>query len=407
MPIFNNIKERGHMYKEHYSRFLSKHPDTLYFNTHSHHIWPDVTRDAVLQYWDDSASYVDDKWRDLIFQKVIPEAQSHIAKILNLSSHNMIAFAPNTHEFIVRLVSCLNLSKRVKIVTTDSEFISFERQISSLEKSNFGIDVVRVPVMPYHTFSDRFRAEASGLGSNDMIFVSQVFFNTGFHPNLDYLYWLIMDITKNPLNRPIIVVDGYHGFCAVPTNLRNFFNHIFYIAGGYKYAQSGEGACFMTVPPNCYLRPINTGWFTEFRSFKKGFKASSVTFPYDGFRFWGATFDPTGLYRFNAVMNLFKELGLTIDGIHRHIAGLQELFLEELIEIDHPKLYLENMATPNNPNIRGHFLSFNIDNATRLVEGLRSVGVVVDSRDQFLRFGFGLYHDEDDVHQLIEKIKNI
>ena len=33
---------------------------------------------------------------------------------------------------------------------------------------------------------------------------------------------------------------------------------------GYKYAQFGEGLCFLRVPPGCQLRPADTGWFADF-----------------------------------------------------------------------------------------------------------------------------------------------
>ena len=69
--------------KSHYSHFLSKDKGLLRFTAHSHHYWPDVTRDAVLACWDDAAKYVDDKWSH-IFGEVIPRAQGSIASILDL-----------------------------------------------------------------------------------------------------------------------------------------------------------------------------------------------------------------------------------------------------------------------------------------------------------------------------------
>ena len=37
-----------------------------------------------------------------------------------------------------------------------------------------------------------------------------------------------------------------------------------YLAGGYKYAMAGEGACFMHCPPGFGARPRNTGWYASF-----------------------------------------------------------------------------------------------------------------------------------------------
>ena len=47
-------------------RFLAANPGRLHFAAHSHHPWPDVTRQAVLDGWDDAARLMDRKW-DRIF----------------------------------------------------------------------------------------------------------------------------------------------------------------------------------------------------------------------------------------------------------------------------------------------------------------------------------------------------
>ena len=49
------------MYQQFYQRFLQANAGKQHFACHSHHYWPDVTRDAMLEYWDDTARLVDDK----------------------------------------------------------------------------------------------------------------------------------------------------------------------------------------------------------------------------------------------------------------------------------------------------------------------------------------------------------
>ena len=76
----------------------------------------------------------------------------------------------------------------------------------------------------------------------------------------------------------------------------------FYVAGGYKYAMAGEGACFLHVPPSAAsLRPRNTGWFAAFEALDEKV-AGRVPYSSGAMRFMGATFDPSGLYRLNATM---------------------------------------------------------------------------------------------------------
>ena len=58
-----------------------------------------------------------------------------------------------------------------------------------------------------------------------------------------------------PKNRTFVVIDGYHGFMAMPTMLESIQDRAFYVAGGYKYAMSGEGVCFLHSPPGYGLAP--------------------------------------------------------------------------------------------------------------------------------------------------------
>ena len=88
------------MLRAHFAPALAGEPGRLHFAAHSHHLWPDVTRDAVLECWDDAARLVDGKW-DRILGEVVPRAQAHVARVLDLARPEQIAFAPNTHELVV------------------------------------------------------------------------------------------------------------------------------------------------------------------------------------------------------------------------------------------------------------------------------------------------------------------
>ena len=79
------------MYKHLYKRFLEHNQGTLNFAAHSHHYWPDATRDAMLQYWDDTAKMVGDKW-DHVFGTVVPDAQKYVAQYLDLPHPEQIVF---------------------------------------------------------------------------------------------------------------------------------------------------------------------------------------------------------------------------------------------------------------------------------------------------------------------------
>ncbi|MEK7863009.1 MAG: aminotransferase, partial [Chloroflexota bacterium] len=155
-------------YKKHYSRFLKGLGGKLHFAAHSHYPWPDRTREAALACWDDAAELVDAKWGRTL-GPVLGAAQRSVAAAIGWPDPSCIAFAPNTHELVNRLLSCLPPNRPPRILTSDSEFHSFARQAARLEED--GAKVVRVPVEPFETFVPRLTKEAK-TGKYDMVFVS-------------------------------------------------------------------------------------------------------------------------------------------------------------------------------------------------------------------------------------------
>ena len=387
-------------YKSHFSRFLGAHPQRLHFAAHSHHPWPDVSFDAHSQAWLDAAQLGDSKW-DKVFGEVIPKAQAHVARVLNLPDPRSIVFAPSTHELVMRLLSCLPRlplpHSPVHVLTTDGEFHSFARQMKRYEEDGLA-RVTRVPVEPYETFSQRFAA-AAGQRSYDLVYFSQCFYNTSFRIADPAA---LVAAVKTP--ETFIVIDGYHAYMAVPTDLSQIAARVFYTAGGYKYAMAGEGACFMHCPPGVAQRPLNTGWFAAFGTLTKTQNAAQVPYAEGGQRFMGATFDPAPLYRLNAVQDWLQGLGVGVEEIRRHVEMLQARFLEL-----RQKLGLMQQATlmppPGTP--RGNFLIFRHREAQDWQRKLLSAGVVTDCRDDRLRFGFGIYQEPVDVDAALARIQQL
>ena len=377
------------MYQQFYQRFLQANAGKQHFACHSHHYWPDVTRDAMLEYWDDTARLVDDKWQ-YIFTEKVPQTQQLIADILQLPQPEQIVFAPNTHELVMRLLSCFDLRQPLHILTTDSEFHSFSRQVKRLaEYDNVKVDVI--PTEPYATFEQRF-ITAAGANPYQLIFCSQVFFNSGVAlPDLTGFVQKLAACTE-----AMIAIDGYHAFMALPTDLSAIAERIFYLAGSYKYAQGGEGCCFMAVPVSSMDRPLYTGWFAEFGTLAAE-KSATVLYSEDGYRFAGATMDFSALYRLNAVLRLFKQQGISVGRIHQYVQQLQQSFLAKLAEAKHAKLHAGCLLT-NSLECHGHFLTFRCGNPAEVAElaaMLKRHGIETDYRGDRLRFGFALYHNSE------------
>jgi kynureninase len=375
--------------KSQFTRFLESDPERLHFAAHSHHPWPDVSFGAHRQAWIDASERMDDKW-DHIYESVLPRLRSRIGSLLHLAHDDSIVFAPSTHEFVVRLFSCFE--PPVRILSSDAEFHSFTRQSRRWEEEGLAI-VDRVPAEPFDTFAERFTAEARS-AAHDMIFLSQVFFDSGFVvPEIDRIVSSVSEA------RVFIMIDGYHAFMAMPVDLSTIQERVFYIAGGYKYAMSGEGVCFMHCPPGYGERPVNTGWYASFGHLESGFD-SKTPYAADGSRFAGATFDPSGLYRMIAVLTWLESRGVDPGQIHSHVADLQDLFLEK------SQLWPGRLV-PERPMPRGNFLTFQSENAGDHYHALHARKVITDYRRDRLRIGFGVYHGPEDVERLVEIVDQL
>ena len=383
--------------KDLFSRALSLDPERLHFAAHSHHLWPDASFDGQLRAWVEANRFADRKW-DVIFGDVVPEAQGHVARELNLPSPDSVVFAPNTHELLLRIVSGVE-ARPVRILSTDGEFHSFRRQSQRWEESGDAV-LTRVPLEPFDTFPDRF-IDAARTGGFDLIVVSQVFFRTG------QVFDRIGELAAlaDPAG-PWVLIDGYHGFMATPTDLSAVADRVFYVAGGYKYAMAGEGACFLHAPPGFCPRPGITGWFAECGVLER--PPGGVQYRTDGGRFWGATFDASALYRFNGVRRMLDDAGLATADVAAHARGLMKRFQDAVAAGKTGGLAGADLINPvAGETARARFLAFRHQDAQTWRARLLEAGVVTDVRDDVIRFGFGLYQDEADLERLIEACERV
>ena len=186
------------------------------------------------------------------------------------------------------------------------------------------------------------------------------------------------------------MIDGYHAFMAIEAPFGGSApRSAFYLGGGYKYAMSGEGCAFLHAPPGYGERPPITGWFAEFEDLT--LPPGSVGYRKDAMRFMGATFDASGLYRFNAVQRILKENGLTTARISAHVTALQEQLLHKVAGTRFGEA--ERLNDPGD----ARFLAFRSSNAQRWSGELETRNCITDVRGDVLRVGLGIYHDESDI----------
>jgi selenocysteine lyase/cysteine desulfurase len=376
-------------FKQLFTRSLAADPTRLHFASHSHHLWPDASFEGQVDAWNDAARLADRKW-DKVMEEVWPEAQGHVARELGTGQPDAVVFSSNTHDFLIRLVTAApRAGAALRVLTTDGEFHSARRQFARWAEEGW-ITLDRVEAEPFDTLSDRFVREARS-GDHDFILVSQVLFGSGCtFDRIDELAALARP------EGPWVVIDGYHAFMALDAPFgAEPAGAAFYLGGGYKYAMAGEGCAFLHAPAGFGRRPPVTGWFAEFEDLS--LPPGSVGYAKDATRFLGATFDPSGLYRFNAVQRMLAAQELTTARISHHVRALQEQLLAALSAT---ALSAAELLNPLGGRPHARFLAFRSPKAQRWYADLKARNCITDVRGDVLRIGFGIYQDEGDVARL-------
>jgi selenocysteine lyase/cysteine desulfurase len=165
---------------------------------------------------------------------------------------------------------------------------------------------------------------------------------------------------------------------------------------------AGEGCAFLHAPDGFGPRPPITGWFAEFEDLT--LPPGSVGYAKDAGRFMGATFDPSALYRFNAVQRTLADHGLTTARISGHVAELQA---QLLAAIDQTALANVELFNPLDGGPHARFLAFRTPNAQRWYQELKARNCITDVRGDVLRIGFGIYQTAEDVDRLLELLARL
>jgi len=358
---------------DHYRRFGVA--ERLLLTGHSHQAWPDRGFEAQAQAWLDAARFVDDKWEHAFARA--ERVRLGFRRLLD-DRDGYIALAPNTHELVVRFLSALPLRERPRLVTTDGEFHTIRRQLDRLAEE--GIELVRMPEAPLEGLVERL-----GRAVNDRtaaLLVSAVFFDSGrIAPSL-------ADVAEQCRRHGAsLLVDVYHALNVVPFSLlKEGLLDAFVVGGGYKYCQLGEGNCFLRFPAATTLRPVITGWFSEFSALTEKQRAGQVPYGEGGDRFAGATYDPASHYRAAAVFDFHDEVGLTpelLREVSQHQIGVLARSFEAL-DAD-PAVIRRDQTVPLNQI--GGFLALEAPAAGALSAALHREGVFTDSRGNNLRLG--------------------
>jgi len=367
--------------RPHYSSFLRD--DRILLTGHSHQAWPNVAREGVIEAYDDAAAHVDDKWaaaRDAA-DAVRTTVGRHVG-----AAPDEIALGQNTHELVTRWLSAIELRARPRVVTTSGEFHSLHRQLSRLEEE--GLEVAWIAPEPFDTLTERLAAAVDERTAG-LAFSTVLFETSALVPSLETAIDAARGVGAS------VLLDTYHAHGVIPFRLPE---DVFATGGGYKYLQWGEGNCWLRVPASSSLRPVFTGWFSDFANLAAprvgGARVGYGETPAD--RFAGSTYDPTSHYRARRVARFFEDHDLSIE-------RLRELSLRQTGRLI---AGLEGLPV-RTPEARGGFVTVELDDAAGAVRALRERGIYTDSRGRSLRLGPAPYVTDAELDDALEALRSV
>src|SRR5690606_30642306 len=148
------------------------------------------------------------------------------------------------------------------------------------------------------------------------------------------------------------------------------------------------------VPPDTRLRPIYTGWFSDFAHLAD--RREGVTYgsrPAD--RFAGSTYDPTSHYRARAVIDFFDRHALTVERLRALSLRQTERILDGLDGY--------RVRTP--PERRGGFVAIELTDAMGAMKALRERGIYTDARGETLRLGPAPYVTDEEIDEALAVLR--
>lgn len=387
-----NMDKLAQKLAPHYSYFDVS--NRLLFTGHSHQAWPDIALEGLQESFDVAASEVDNKW-DAVFEKV--EILRKYLRRFYDDPDGRYCLGQNTHQLLVSWLSSFDLQNKPKFITTDSEFYSMSRQLKRLKEE--GLQVITVEGHAGNIVK-QIKDEIDNQVSAVML--SRVYFNSGI---INQHITEIAELTR--ANDIPFLIDDYHGTNVVPLSIsKENLTDCYFLIGGYKYLQWGEGNCFLRYPADCDLRPAITGWFASFSKLDTAKNNPNISYPDPNQRFASGTFDSASQYRAARVVNFFEAQNLNPSTLRRQYQNqvrlLKKLFLEqnfdtEIIRLRHNRPLEEN----------GGFLALQSPFARSIQAKLMKKGVLTDARGDILRLGPAPYITSSQIKQAMQSLAKV
>jgi kynureninase len=248
------------------------------------------------------------------------------------------------------------LPGKPRVLTTDAEFDSLDFILRVYRQQ----ERIQLKTLPFENFS----FEAS-----DLVVVSTVAFRSS------KVFADIASLVKKAhQQRALVLLDVYHHAGVIPLDLEEL-DADFAVGGSYKYLRGGPGACWLYVHPRHHrMVTLDTGWFAKKDVFAYR-RPDPPQFGPGGDAWLEST--PPALAPVQALAGLELTLELGVERI-RQFNLSQKKFLASLLKNKY-------IVSKGEGEDYGAFLTIVREDAAKLSERLKQLGVTTDARGNSLR----------------------
>lgn len=382
-----------------FSRVLSalKRRDEIYLANHSLGRPPDRTAQDVaeaLALWYDR---LDGAWGPGGWPDGERRFLDLTAKLVGAAPAGMVS-KTSVGQGLRAVLNALPTGRPLQIVATRGEFDSTDFILRTYaEKGRAQVrwvepesDADGIPVLSAADIRATLRP------GDDLLLVSHVFFGTG--QVLDGLEELLARARELGIRT---VLDTYHSAGVLPMSL-DVLDPDVALGGSYKYVRGGPGACWMWLSPRVLADPslttLDTGWFAKRDPF--AYARPEPPQRGDGANAWRESTPPI-LAAYQALAGL--EVALEV-GVAR-----QRAYLLETMDRIRDSLAVAGLTPhrPQDPTRFGGYVLVPHRDPAALTAKLREVGVNVDARGPFVRFGPDILTTSDEIAELPKRVRRV
>ena len=320
-------------------------------------------------------------WFDHGLPKVA-ECRESFARLIGAGADET-AVIPSVSAGLSQISTCVDFSRRPKVVLTDMDFPTTHYVWRAAERVGAKVDVVRSPdgvAVPAEEVIARIDDQTAIVNLNRVLFESS---------------W-IMDapaiVAAAHEHGALVVVDDFHGSGILPIDVHELGADLL-LTGALKWLCGGQGLAFLYSRRDLIqsMEPLVVGWFGTKDFF--GFDRTALRLRDDARRFETGTLTLPQAWTAAAGLEIVLEVG--VDAIRARNQELTEGIVERADEAG------IEVQSPRDRSRRGGLVRLGIpggpERAKEILHALFERDVVLDKRGAALRVSPHFFHDENDL----------